>query len=224
MKRDGIERFLYRLTQSSYADEFILKGAVLFAIWAERPHRPTQDVDLLGSGDPSSERLTVVFRDICNTTVEPDGLVFESVTVDVQPIRKDSVYDGMRVRIVAKLGTARIALQDPGQAKTITIDKISLYLVGSPYNVFFISDDKGISLSILLMVLSIITSISENIPVMNNSCSSPFIPAGPANNSQNLALIIACLRSSSGFPSEILAMNKIRIHLRRLSRPSIVRA
>lgn len=119
--RYGIERFLYRLTQSPYVDEFILKGAMLFAIWAEKPHRPTQDVDLLGSGDPSSERLTTVFRDICNTTVEPDGLVFDPATVDVQPIRKDSVYDGMRVRIAATLGTARIALQvDVGFGDAVT--------------------------------------------------------------------------------------------------------
>lgn len=47
--RYGIERLLYRLTKSTHADAFVLKGAMLFAIWAEKPHRPTQDLDLLGS-------------------------------------------------------------------------------------------------------------------------------------------------------------------------------
>lgn len=96
---------------------------MVFAIWTEKPHRPTQDVDLLGAGDPSSERLTKVFRDICTATVEPDGLIFDPESVDVQPIRKDSVYDGMRVRIAATLGTARIALQvDVGFGDAVTPD------------------------------------------------------------------------------------------------------
>jgi len=36
-----IERLLYRLAKSSYADQFVLKGAVLFTIWTGQPHRPT---------------------------------------------------------------------------------------------------------------------------------------------------------------------------------------
>jgi hypothetical protein len=32
--------------------KFVLKGAMLFAIWADKPHRPTQDLDLLGFGTP----------------------------------------------------------------------------------------------------------------------------------------------------------------------------
>lgn len=30
----GLERFLYRLSKSRYSDQFILKGAMLFAVWA----------------------------------------------------------------------------------------------------------------------------------------------------------------------------------------------
>ena len=119
--RYGIERFLYRLAQSPYADQFVLKGAVLFSIWAEKPHRPTQDVDLLGFGEPSPERLAAVFRDICAADVEADGLVFDPDTVDVQPIRADAVYDGMRVRLLATLGKARINLQiDVGFGDVVT--------------------------------------------------------------------------------------------------------
>lgn len=127
--RYGIERFLYRLTQSPYADQFVLKGAVLFSIWAEKPHRPTQDVDLLGFGEPSPERLAPVFRDICNADVEADGLVFDPDTVDVQPIRADAVYDGMRVRLMATLGKACINLQiDVGFGDVVTPDASVLTL------------------------------------------------------------------------------------------------
>ena len=48
LTRYGIERLLYRLSQSQHADRFLLKGAMLFAVWDTKTHRPTQDLDLLG--------------------------------------------------------------------------------------------------------------------------------------------------------------------------------
>ena len=38
----GLERLLYRLSISPHADSYLLKGALLFAIWYEQPHRPTR--------------------------------------------------------------------------------------------------------------------------------------------------------------------------------------
>lgn len=121
LMRYGVERLLYRLTRSPHADAFVLKGAMLFAIWAEKPHRPTQDLDLLGFGTPSVERLERVFREVCATAVEPDGLVFDPASVAAHPIREDSVYDGIRLHIMAMLGKARIPLQvDVGFGDSIT--------------------------------------------------------------------------------------------------------
>ncbi len=48
--RYGIERLLFRLSQSPHADRFLLKGAMLFVVWDEKTHRPTRDLDLLGFG------------------------------------------------------------------------------------------------------------------------------------------------------------------------------
>jgi hypothetical protein len=48
--RYGIERLLYRLSRSPHTEKFLLKGAMLFAIWSDGTHRPTRDVDLLGFG------------------------------------------------------------------------------------------------------------------------------------------------------------------------------
>ena len=48
--RYTLERFLYRLSQSEHADKFLLKGALLFTLWYDMPHRATRDVDLLGFG------------------------------------------------------------------------------------------------------------------------------------------------------------------------------
>jgi hypothetical protein len=54
LMRYGVERLLYRMSRGPHADAFVLKGAMLFAIWADKPHRPTQDLDLLGFGSPPS--------------------------------------------------------------------------------------------------------------------------------------------------------------------------
>lgn len=47
----GLERLLYRLSISEHAERFLLKGALLFSLWYDIPHRPTRDADLLGFGD-----------------------------------------------------------------------------------------------------------------------------------------------------------------------------
>ncbi|AWH44902.1 hypothetical protein C1926_07580 [Stenotrophomonas sp. ZAC14A_NAIMI4_1] len=47
LDRFAVERMLYRLSQSPYQQQFLLKGAMLFAIWFDVPHRPTRDADFL---------------------------------------------------------------------------------------------------------------------------------------------------------------------------------
>ncbi|MCC6320043.1 MAG: nucleotidyl transferase AbiEii/AbiGii toxin family protein [Phycisphaerales bacterium] len=109
--RFAVERLLYRLTRSPHATQFVLKGAMLFAVWSAQPHRPTQDVDLLGFGPPETDRLVKLFREVCTANVEPDGLLFDPDSVTAEPIREDAVYDGLRVRLLARLGTARVPMQ-----------------------------------------------------------------------------------------------------------------
>jgi len=105
------ERLLYRLAQSPYAGQFTLKGAMLFALWEDQPHRPTRDIDLLGFGEDSDEHMQAVFRDVCTHSVEPDGLVFEPESVSVSAIREGQAYQGKRVEISALLGKARMRVQ-----------------------------------------------------------------------------------------------------------------
>jgi hypothetical protein len=50
LTRYALERLLYRLSRSKYAEHFLLKGALLFDLWFDIPHRPTRDADLLGFG------------------------------------------------------------------------------------------------------------------------------------------------------------------------------
>jgi predicted nucleotidyltransferase component of viral defense system len=119
----GRERLLYRLTKSEHADKFVLKGAMLFPLWTELPHRPTRDLDLLGYGEASSEQVRQLFQDICIMEVEPDGLKFDADSVRVDEIREGQEYEGQRVRIPARLGNARIDLQiDIGFGDAVTPD------------------------------------------------------------------------------------------------------
>ena len=88
---------LYRIARSKQSDSFILKGAMLLATWTRRPHRPTKDLDLLGLGDASAERLQKVFRNICQAEVEPDGLEFDAESIQITQIRDGLEYPGQRI-------------------------------------------------------------------------------------------------------------------------------
>jgi len=109
--RYAIERFLYRIYCCGQSGKFILKGAMLFAIWAGKPHRPTKDLDLMGFGDASAGKLREIFRRICETEVEPDGLEFNPDSIEITEIREQLEYPGRRIRLEGRLGNARINIQ-----------------------------------------------------------------------------------------------------------------
>ena len=111
LARFGGERLLYRLSKSEFADRFILKGAALLLLWLGEPIRPTKDVDLLGFGDTSAEALKRVFIELCTIESPDDGLTFLTDSVQVEAIREDQEYGGMRVKLMAMLGNVRIPLQ-----------------------------------------------------------------------------------------------------------------
>lgn len=80
LTRFGLERLLYRLSVSRHAGSFILKGALLLALWYDAPTRPTRDADLLGFGPDDAESVRAVFEELCTAPVN-DGLIFDSASV-----------------------------------------------------------------------------------------------------------------------------------------------
>lgn len=121
LTRYCLERLLYRLSVSKHREKFILKGAMLFAVWQGSPHRQTRDLDLLGFGDSSQAELKQVFRDFCNQAVIDDGVTFDPDAVSASAIRDDAEYGGVRVKLIAHIGVARIPLQvDVGFGDTLT--------------------------------------------------------------------------------------------------------
>jgi predicted nucleotidyltransferase component of viral defense system len=118
--RFALERLLYRMTQSPHADRFLLKGALLFTLWYDMPHRATRDADLLGFGASDLVSVATVFRDIAAVAVE-DGIVFDPASVAVEEIRKEAGYGGVRVIIAGHLARARCKTQiDVGFGDAVT--------------------------------------------------------------------------------------------------------
>jgi hypothetical protein len=111
LTRFVLERLLYRLGCSDYRDQFILKGAMLFSLWGGMPHRATRDIDLLGFGENEIAGLVQMFHEICHTQVEDDGVMFLAETVRGVEIREDQEYDGVRITLEARMGTAKIPVQ-----------------------------------------------------------------------------------------------------------------
>ncbi|MBV9946290.1 MAG: nucleotidyl transferase AbiEii/AbiGii toxin family protein [Myxococcales bacterium] len=84
---------------------------MLFRIWSHTLHRPTKDLDLLGTGAPDLARLGATFRELCEVPVEADGITFDAASVRAERIKEDAEYEGARVHVTAQLGSARFVLQ-----------------------------------------------------------------------------------------------------------------
>jgi hypothetical protein len=122
-----LERLLYRLSVSRHRDVFVLKGAMLFYLWDPTTRRVTRDADLLASGDHGVGRFEAVFRELCDEAVVDDGAVFDADSIRGTVIKRGAPYEGVRVRLVARLGNARVPLQiDIGFGDTITPDPAEL--------------------------------------------------------------------------------------------------
>jgi hypothetical protein len=111
LTRFALERLLYRLTQLPEGDDFVLKGAFTFLIWEGSLGRQTRDVDLLGTGPPEAERLRGILLRACQADVVGDGVEFDTDTLEVDPIREGAEYEGLRARLYAHIGSARLRLQ-----------------------------------------------------------------------------------------------------------------
>ncbi len=77
----AMERFLYRLSKAVFADDFILKGALLFTAWKIRERRTTLDIDLLAHYSNQISAIEKIVKEVCAVDVIADGLRFDSASV-----------------------------------------------------------------------------------------------------------------------------------------------
>lgn len=121
LTRYANERLLYRLASSRHGASFVLKGAALFVLWTDKPHRATRDVDLLGFGDPTADRMRAIMTEIFSLDTVDDGVTFDETSLDVGPIREDQQYGGIRAVFDAHIAGATVRLQvDVGFGDVIT--------------------------------------------------------------------------------------------------------
>jgi hypothetical protein len=80
---------LYRLSISEQRGQFLLKGALLFDLWFDVPHRPTHDADLLGFGSTEIPHLEKLFREVSQIASD-NGIVFQADSVRAAEIRKEA--------------------------------------------------------------------------------------------------------------------------------------
>lgn len=117
----AMERFLYRLSRSRHAEQFVLKGALLLTAWRAPISRSTMDIDLLGRTSNELEHIRALVAHVCETRPEPDGLEFDPKSVKAARIKEDADYEGVRVRFIGTLARARISMQiDIGFGDVVT--------------------------------------------------------------------------------------------------------
>jgi hypothetical protein len=107
----AIERFLYRLGRSPYANKLLLKGALLLRVWQIPLARPTMDIGVLGRTAITLQALSSMLRKCMEIPVEDDGMRYDPESLMTQSITADADYQGSRIRFNAFLGKARIKMQ-----------------------------------------------------------------------------------------------------------------
>ncbi len=107
----AMERFLYRLSKSEHADKFVLKGALALRVWDSPEFRPTMDIDLLGITSNRETEIVKQIEDIITVPVDPDGLIYDCDSIRAEEITEEAEYSGIRLKLLANLGSARINMQ-----------------------------------------------------------------------------------------------------------------
>ncbi len=105
-----MERFLFRLSQSEYTDQFILKGGFLQFVWFGNNARTTKDIDVIGLHALSPDKLKDVLFNIFDADVEEDGVIFDRESISISPIREELHYGGWRAEFICRIENSRYKL------------------------------------------------------------------------------------------------------------------
>jgi predicted nucleotidyltransferase component of viral defense system len=105
----ALEGFLLRLAHSPHRNSFILKGGVLLAAYGLR--RPTTDIDgaalQTSNGVEDIRQFVTAVASTALPTELDDGLTFDLDNITAEAIRDEDKYGGVRIRLVARLASAR---------------------------------------------------------------------------------------------------------------------
>lgn len=124
----GLERVIYRLSRSRFADKFTLKGGIfLYALFNGEYSRSTTDIDLLGRQvSREKEALKAIFEEVLSVDLE-DGIVFDPLSIQTDDIAQVKAYPGVRITALAYLEKTRIPITiDIGFGDSIVPSPITL--------------------------------------------------------------------------------------------------
>ena len=97
------ERMLYRLSQSRYKNQFLLKGGALLYAYNQLKSRPTVDIDFLARNlNNDKEHIKSVFKEILTIQAD-DALIFDDQKITVEDIMEGKDYHGVRLNANAIL-------------------------------------------------------------------------------------------------------------------------
>ena len=133
-----MERFLERLAQSEYRDNFIIKGGILVTAMIGVAHRSTMDIDTsMKNLNLSAEDALRVVNQVKDIDLD-DGVSFE--VKDVSDIMDEMEYPGIRVTMNANVGR----LITPLKIDISTGDVITPRAIEFNYDLLL--EDRSISL------------------------------------------------------------------------------
>ncbi|MGL1936134.1 MAG: nucleotidyl transferase AbiEii/AbiGii toxin family protein [Fibrobacterales bacterium] len=105
-----MERVLFRLSQSQYVSQYILKGAMMLRAWSIDDARPTKDIDLLSVAKVTVGEVVDHFSEILSKNSYNDGLIFDISSLKYAEITKEADYPGLRMQCRGALGNAKVLL------------------------------------------------------------------------------------------------------------------
>ncbi len=105
------ERFLFRLSNSKYYNNFILKGGLLLYTIENFKGRSTKDIDLLGNNISNTNDSVIAAIKEITLIKSDDGLVFDSSSVRIEVITPNVEYQGTRIKIKCSLDTVKNFIQ-----------------------------------------------------------------------------------------------------------------
>lgn len=105
----GLERAIYRLSISEYAERFILKGGIfLYALFDGNFARATMDIDLLAQHVSNEvDEMKKVFHNIFSIECD-DALRFDLDSLDVINITEFKEYHGVNISIMGYLDRTKV--------------------------------------------------------------------------------------------------------------------
>lgn len=107
----GLERTIYRLSKTKYAEHFVLKGGIfLYALFDGNFARATSDIDLLAEQISNDQNeIEHIFYDVFSIPVE-DAIIFDLQTLKVSRITEFKAYPGVNISITGYLDKTEVPI------------------------------------------------------------------------------------------------------------------